>query len=153
MSTTNAYCEALGIQVPRVEVARQSPDANYYALLIVALLERGEPITLQEAAKRLEEAGVAPADLREVTIMTVYPTLSAMAPGRWIGRLCRVGYGPERFFNLGKVFALLLIPVAIPLFIFTLQKISGDSALMKPKTGLSSGSRKTVRTQRVAAPW
>ena len=62
MSTTNAYCEALGIQVPRVEVARHSPDANYYALLIVALLERGEPITLQEAAKRLEEAGVAPAD-------------------------------------------------------------------------------------------
>ena len=62
MSTTNAYCEALGIQVPRVEVARHSPDANYYSLLIVALLERGEPITLQEAAKRLEEAGVAPAD-------------------------------------------------------------------------------------------
>ena len=62
MSTTNAYCEALGIQVPSVEVARRSPDANYYALLIVALLERGEPITLQEAAKRLEEAGVAPAD-------------------------------------------------------------------------------------------
>ncbi len=62
MSTTNAYCEALGIQVPRLEMAKHSPDANYYSLLIVALLERGEPITLQEAAKRLEEAGVAPAD-------------------------------------------------------------------------------------------
>jgi hypothetical protein len=43
-------------------MARHSPDANYYSLLIVALLERGEPLTLQEAAKRLEEAGVAPAD-------------------------------------------------------------------------------------------
>jgi hypothetical protein len=62
MSTTNAYCEALGIQVPRLEMAKHSPDANYYSLLIVALLERGEPITLQEAAKRLEEAGVASAD-------------------------------------------------------------------------------------------
>jgi len=62
MNTTNAYCEALGIQVPRLEMARYSPDANYYSLLIVALLERGEPLTLQEAAKRLEEAGVAPAD-------------------------------------------------------------------------------------------
>ena len=62
MNTSNAYCKALGIQVPRLEVARHSPDANYYSLLIVALLERGEPLTLQEAAKRLEEAGVAPAD-------------------------------------------------------------------------------------------
>jgi hypothetical protein len=62
MSTTNPYCEALGIQVPRLEVARNSSAANHYSLLIVALLERGEPITLEEAAKRFEEAGVAPAD-------------------------------------------------------------------------------------------
>lgn len=61
MSTTNAYCEALEIQVPRLEEARNSREANSYSLLIVALLERGEPITLQEAAKRFEEAGVAPA--------------------------------------------------------------------------------------------
>jgi hypothetical protein len=62
MTTTNPYCEALGIQVPSLEAAKSSPDANYYSLLIVALLERGEPITLEEAAKRFEEAGVAPAD-------------------------------------------------------------------------------------------
>src|SRR5438876_7595867 len=63
MSVTNPYCERLGIQVPRLEVARNSPDANYYSLLIVALLERGKPITLEEAAKRFEEAGVGPAAL------------------------------------------------------------------------------------------
>jgi hypothetical protein len=62
MSVTNAYCNRLGIQVPRLDVAKNSPDANYYSLLIVALLERGGPITLREAAKRFEEAGVAPAD-------------------------------------------------------------------------------------------
>ena len=62
MSTTNPYCEALGIQVPRLETAAKSRAANYYSLLIVALLERGEPITLEEAAKRFEEAGVAAAD-------------------------------------------------------------------------------------------
>jgi len=62
MSQTNPYCTALSIPVPRLEVAKESPDANYYALLIVVLLERGEPITLQEAARRFEEAGVAPAD-------------------------------------------------------------------------------------------
>jgi hypothetical protein len=61
LSTTNPYCEALGIQVPRLEVAKDNPDANYYALLVVALLERGKPITLEDAAKRFEEAGVAPA--------------------------------------------------------------------------------------------
>ena len=59
MSTTNPYCEALGIQVPHLEAAKNSPDANYYSLLFVALLERGEPITLEDAAKRLEGAGVA----------------------------------------------------------------------------------------------
>ena len=60
MNETNAYCKALGIRVPRLETAMKAPDANYYSLLIVALLERGEPITLEEAATRFEEAGVAP---------------------------------------------------------------------------------------------
>jgi hypothetical protein len=61
VSESNPYCARLGIEVPRLEAAKNSPDANYYSLLIVALLERGAPITLQEAAKRFEEAGVAPA--------------------------------------------------------------------------------------------
>jgi hypothetical protein len=59
MSTTNRYCEALAIEVPRLEVAKERADANYYSLLIVTLLERGEPITLEEAAKRFEAAGIA----------------------------------------------------------------------------------------------
>ena len=62
MTTTNAYCAALGIQTPSLAVARTSRDANCYSLLIVALLEKGEPITLPEAARRFEEAGVATAD-------------------------------------------------------------------------------------------
>ena len=47
--------------MPRIESARTSPDANYYGLFLVALLERGGPLTLEEAALRFEEAGVAPA--------------------------------------------------------------------------------------------
>ena len=35
----NAYCAVLGIRAARVEDARSSPDANYYSLLLVALLE------------------------------------------------------------------------------------------------------------------
>jgi len=60
-NTSNAYCAVLGIPVPRIESARTSPDANYYGLLLVALLERGRALTLEEAASRFEEAGVAPA--------------------------------------------------------------------------------------------
>jgi hypothetical protein len=64
-------------------------------------------------------AGVTPPATREVTVMTVFPTLGAYALGRSIGRLCsiRVGLG---FFTLGKLLAPLLIPVAIPLYFFTL---------------------------------
>lgn len=61
MSESNAYCVALGIAVPRVEDAMRSADANFYSLLIVALLECGGPLTLEEVARRFEHAGVAPA--------------------------------------------------------------------------------------------
>ena len=60
-NTINAYCAVLGIPVPRIEDSRTSSDANYYGLFLVALLERGGPLTLEEAALRFEEAGVAPA--------------------------------------------------------------------------------------------
>ena len=58
---SNPYCEALGIAIPKLEVVKNHPEANYYGLLIVFLLERGEPVTLQEAAVRFDEARVAPA--------------------------------------------------------------------------------------------
>jgi hypothetical protein len=58
---SNWYCKVLGIDVPDLAVAKESPDANYFALLLVVLLERGEPVTLQQAAERFKEAGVAPA--------------------------------------------------------------------------------------------
>lgn len=86
-SATNPYCEQLGIQVPRLDVARNSPDANYYSLLIVALLERGGPITLAEAAKRFEEAGVAPA-------------------GRALGSLKRCKPGRPPIYRDGDLYAL-----------------------------------------------
>ncbi len=62
MTTPNAYCEALGISPPRLEQARRSPDANTYSLLIAVLLAHGAPLTLVEAARRFEAAGIAPAD-------------------------------------------------------------------------------------------
>lgn len=58
---TNAYCEPLGIEVPSLERVKGHPEANWYSLLIVALLERGEPMTLDQVARRFEEAGLASA--------------------------------------------------------------------------------------------
>lgn len=57
-TTSNAYCAVLGISPPRIDDARSSRDANYYSLLIIALLERGAPMTLAEAAARFAAAGV-----------------------------------------------------------------------------------------------
>ena len=57
-SIGNAYCAALGIRTPRIEDAKSSPDANYYSLLLVALLERGEPMTLEDVAVRFAAAGI-----------------------------------------------------------------------------------------------
>jgi hypothetical protein len=61
-SPSNAYCAALGIDPPRIEDARSSPDANCYSLLLVALIERGEPMTLGQVAARFAAAGVAPTE-------------------------------------------------------------------------------------------
>jgi hypothetical protein len=69
----NPYCEALGIAVPRLESAKDSPDANYFALLIVALLERGAPMTLEQVARRFEQAGIAAAPLALASLKRCKP--------------------------------------------------------------------------------
>jgi len=56
---TNSYCVPLGIAVPRLEAVRNHPAATTFALLIVALLERGGPMTFAEVAARFEQAGTA----------------------------------------------------------------------------------------------
>ena len=56
---TNLYCDALGIQVPRLERVRSQPAVTTFSLLIVVLLERGRPMTLVEVAERFEQAGIA----------------------------------------------------------------------------------------------
>lgn len=60
---TNPYCDALRIEVPALENVKDHPEANTYSLLIVALLERGDAMTLAEVAARFAAAGVAPVEL------------------------------------------------------------------------------------------
>lgn len=55
----NDWCDILGINRPALDAAKGHREANSYSLLIVALLERGEPMTLHEVAARFDAVGVA----------------------------------------------------------------------------------------------
>jgi len=65
-------------------------------------------------------AGVAPPDLEEVTIMTVWPTIAVTGLGRWLGRWYESRAGLGKFFTVGKLALLLSIPAALGLFFFLL---------------------------------
>lgn len=52
------WCKTLGIERPTIEAVAGLREANTFALLIVALLERDEPMTLADAAEGFEAAGV-----------------------------------------------------------------------------------------------
>jgi hypothetical protein len=63
--------------------------------------------------------GVAPAQLQEVTVMTVWPSLSATGFGRFWGRLFALEYGPRLFgvpVTIGRLIALASIPVMLALY-------------------------------------
>jgi hypothetical protein len=53
------WCQTLGIAPPKLEAVAGHREANTFALLLVALLERGEPMTLADVAARFEEADIA----------------------------------------------------------------------------------------------
>lgn len=64
-------------------------------------------------------AGVAPAEAEEVTIMTVWPSISAFSLGRLLGRLYSINVGVF-VFTVGNLIALLSIPGALKLYFFRL---------------------------------
>lgn len=57
--TTNDWCAPLGIEPPQLEAVAKHREAITYSLLLVALLERGEAMTLPEVAARFAKAGIA----------------------------------------------------------------------------------------------
>ena len=56
---TNDWCRTLGIEPPTLAAVVHHREANTFALRLVALLERGESMTLAEVAIRFEQAGIA----------------------------------------------------------------------------------------------
>jgi hypothetical protein len=68
-------------------------------------------------------AGVVPATEREVTIMTVWPSMSATAYGRWWGRRYENQMGMTLFgipLTLGRLMAIVSIPLILPLYFYML---------------------------------
>ena len=65
-------------------------------------------------------SGITPPDLGESPLMTVWPTIGANAPGRFVGVLCgnRIGFG---FFTLGKLLALAAIPLSLCVYAWQLM--------------------------------
>ena len=74
-------------------------------------------------------AGVAPTQLQEVTVMTVWPSLSATSSGRFWGRLYAIDLGFALFgvpLTLGRLFALASIPFMLALyFLMRLPRFPG----------------------------
>jgi hypothetical protein len=74
-------------------------------------------------------AGVAPSQLREVTAMTVWPSVSATGFGRLWGRLFALDAGFRIFgmpITLGRMFALASIPFMLALyFLMRLPRFPG----------------------------
>ncbi len=54
----NAYCNSLRISIPRVEDVMKEKGVVLFHLMVVALIEKGGPMTLQEIVSRLSLAGV-----------------------------------------------------------------------------------------------
>lgn len=61
-------------------------------------------------------AGVASPDQAETQIMTVWPSIGAIAPGRWVGSMCGIRAGFGNVLTIGNMMAAALIPFALLLF-------------------------------------
>src|SRR6266550_3306275 len=61
-------------------------------------------------------AGVVPAEFREVTVMTVWPSVAKYGLGRALGTLFAIRWPDVYIFRLGNLIALLSIPIALVLF-------------------------------------
>jgi hypothetical protein len=61
-------------------------------------------------------AGVVPAEIRETTVMTVWPSVAKYALGKSLGKLYAIRWPAVYIFRLGNLLALLFIPVSLVLF-------------------------------------
>jgi hypothetical protein len=61
-------------------------------------------------------AGVVPAEVKETTVMTVWPSVASFGLGRAMGQGFAMTWPDIYIFRLGNLLALLSIPIALVLF-------------------------------------
>jgi len=83
------------------------------------LPERPQPIS-----------GVAPAETKEVPVMTVWPSVAMFGPGRWLGRALAWKWPDIYIFRIGNLIALLSIPFVLPLYFFKILPFVGIRYLL-----------------------
>jgi hypothetical protein len=69
--------------------------------------------------------GVFPAETKEATVMTVWPSNARFGLGRWLGTWYAVTWPDVYIFRLGNLVALLSIPVALVLFFMRIGPFIG----------------------------
>ena len=69
-------------------------------------------------------ARVAPSEMPEATVMTVWPSICAYPSGRFLGRLYTIPAGIY-VFTLGNLLALASIPHALALYVFRILPFTG----------------------------
>lgn len=97
-------------------------------------------------------AGVAPADLSETTIMTVWPTLAALKGGQWWGRRYLNNTGVTVFgipLTIGRLTALASIPLILPVYFLTLLPF----LFWLPKLGRFPGRSRLYPTEHFQSRW
>ena len=59
----------------------------------------------------------------ETLSMVVWPSMAAYPLGRQVGQLCGISIGAGKFFTVGKLMALVTIPVSLVLFFWRLAPV------------------------------
>jgi len=98
-------------------------------------------------------AGVFPAELSEVTVMTVWPSVAKYGLGRVLGQAYAIRWPDAYIFRLGNLLALLAIPLSLPLFFLRIAPGIGTRYRLTNRRiiverGLSSKEDKAVDLDR-----
>ncbi|MDX1961732.1 MAG: PH domain-containing protein [Pirellulales bacterium] len=94
-------------------------------------------------------AGVSPPELKETTIMTVWPSIAATGIGRFLGQLYAIDLGVS-VFTVGNLIALLSIPIVLPLILgkFAVDFLAGVPILGLPFLPLKGSVQRYILTNR-----
>lgn len=70
-------------------------------------------------------AGVAPSQLSESTVMTVWPSNAAYGIGRFLGMQYALRFPDIYIFRIGNLIALLSIPIALAIYLYRIAPFVG----------------------------